>query len=149
MNCVVHEGVLVIGYGNPLRGDDAVGLHVARAARAAGFEAIETLQLAPELAERIAAARVVVFVDCDVRLGPGEVVVSGLPRSGGFVLHEPASPAMLVELAGMLYGHAPEGRCVGIGPECMEMGEGLSPVVVAAVGEAVRLCGVEPARGGE
>jgi hydrogenase maturation protease len=149
MNCGPHDGVLVIGYGNPLRSDDAVGLHVARAARAAGFEAVEIFQLVPELAERIAAARVVLFVDCDVRLAPGEVAVSGLPHPVGFVLHDPASPAGLVELARTLYGRAPEARCIGIGPESLEMGEELSPVVGGVVMEAVRLCGVEPERVGE
>ena len=50
---------LVIGYGNELRGDDAVGPLVARTAESwqrPGLRALAVQQLTPELAEDIAGA---------------------------------------------------------------------------------------------
>ena len=53
------RNTLIIGYGNPLRGDDGVGQAVARAfeAEAAieGAEVVSCRQLTPELAESFAA----------------------------------------------------------------------------------------------
>ena len=58
---------LIVGYGNPLRGDDGVGQAVARAfaneAAIDGVEALACHQLTPELAERFAAAARVVLID--------------------------------------------------------------------------------------
>ena len=59
---------LVIAYGNPLRHDDGAAARVLELLRGAeGIETREVQQLTPELASDIAAARVVVFVDADVR----------------------------------------------------------------------------------
>src|SRR5262249_51109422 len=68
--------LLVIGYGNELRGDDGVGPAAARAVAAWAepcVQAIATHQLTPELADAIAGAEEVVFVDA--RIGAGEVVL--------------------------------------------------------------------------
>ena len=58
---------LIVGYGNPLRGDDGVGQAVARAfadeAAIDGVDAVACHQLTPELAERFAAAARVVLID--------------------------------------------------------------------------------------
>jgi len=116
---------LIIGYGNELRGDDAAGLHVARALKAAGCHAIETHQLLPELAEQIAAATVVIFVDCDVTLKPGEVAVTPVGPAQS-ALHEPCSPRMLLTLAAELYGAKPDAFIIGIGPESLDLGAPLS-----------------------
>src|SRR5690242_12882091 len=67
--------LLVIGYGNELRRDDGVGAKVACAVaewHLPGIEAIVCHQLTPELAERIASAAHVVFVDA--ALGAGDAV---------------------------------------------------------------------------
>ena len=66
---------LVIGIGNPLRGDDGVGWWLARRARGAERAPLVRLvpQLTPELALEVAAARRVLFVDawCDVKRDVG------------------------------------------------------------------------------
>ena len=54
---------LVIGIGNPLRGDDGVGWWLARRAECAGSLVRLVPQLTPELALEVAAARRVLFVD--------------------------------------------------------------------------------------
>src|SRR3954471_3504710 len=58
--------VLVIGYGNTLRSDDGVGPHIAIEAAAWGLPRLETIavpQLTPELAELLASAELLIFVD--------------------------------------------------------------------------------------
>lgn len=62
---------LVIGIGNPLRGDDGVGWWLARQARGAERAPLVRLvpQITPELALEVAAARRVLVVDawCDAK----------------------------------------------------------------------------------
>jgi hydrogenase maturation protease len=128
---------LIIGYGNPLRSDDAVGLHVARGLASAGYRVIETFQLAPELAEDIAAVRRVIFVDCQVGLAPGGIAVSPIGRNRDADTHL-QTPEDLLRLASDVYGAEPEAFLVGIGPEFLEMGETLSPAVSASVPRAIQ-----------
>src|SRR5579872_2398967 len=75
MRCRVGEGVLIIGYGSWLRGDDAAGRLAARRLAERGFDAVDVHQLTPELADRVASAGTVVFLDADAGLAPGAVTV--------------------------------------------------------------------------
>jgi hydrogenase maturation protease len=123
-----------------LRGDDGVGPVVARAfAGAAGIDAVCCHQLTPELAERLAAVDVAVFVDVSVGVPPGNVAVvrlgAGAAGQGALVHH--VDPAGLLALAGQLYGRAPVAFLVTVGAASTELGEGLSQPVAAAVHTAV------------
>ncbi len=64
---------LVIGVGNPLRGDDGVGWWLARQVQGTGPLVRLVPQLTPELALEVAAARRVLVVDawCDARCEAG------------------------------------------------------------------------------
>lgn len=66
---------LIIGYGNPLRGDDGFGWHVAdRLTELLNDESAKILavhQLTPELAESIGEAKLVIFVDAAYGGEPG------------------------------------------------------------------------------
>jgi hydrogenase maturation protease len=66
---------LVIGVGNPLRGDDGVGWWLARQVQGTGAGPLVrlVLQLTPELALEVAAARRVLVVDawCEARCEAG------------------------------------------------------------------------------
>ncbi len=65
----MSDELLVIGYGNPLRGDDGVGPAVSGAIAVLGLPGVRALsvhQLTPELAAEAAGARVAVFVDAAV-----------------------------------------------------------------------------------
>jgi hydrogenase maturation protease len=66
--------VLIVGYGNPLRGDDGLGWHAAEALRAALPEAeiLAVHQLTPELAEDASRAELVIFLDAAETGAPGE-----------------------------------------------------------------------------
>jgi hydrogenase maturation protease len=123
--------VLVIGYGNPLRGDDGLGPHVAEALAARGCTGVRVLtrpQLVPELAADLAAARLAVFVD--TREGPARSVVSMVRITPGeaedWTTHR-ADPRALLALARAIYGRAPAAWWVTVGGLEFGLGEGLSP----------------------
>jgi len=63
---------LLIGIGNRLRSDDGIGYRIAETLRAedSPMQVLAVQQLTPELAEPIAAAAAVLFVDASV-LDPG------------------------------------------------------------------------------
>ncbi len=134
------EPALVIGYGNPLRSDDGVGPVVVRGLDpAAGDAATEAIQLLPEHIEAVARAGLVVLVDAGVDLEPGDVrcrPVEAPSTSGTAVdLHE-LSPESLVTAARDLYGRCPAVWAVTVGAADLGFGEGLSPVVEAAIDRA-------------
>jgi hydrogenase maturation protease len=62
-----NTGILVIGYGNPLRTDDGLGWHVAirlsRDPRLAGVEVLPCFQLTPGLAVDLSYASLVALID--------------------------------------------------------------------------------------
>jgi hydrogenase maturation protease len=133
---------LVIGYGNPLRGDDAVGWRVAEAVRedprAGGADVLLRHQLTPELAADLAAASTVVLVDASEADPPGEVRVQrvdDVPGAAAWSHH--VDPGSLLALARALYGAAPPLHVVAIGIASTETRDELTEPVAAAVPWAV------------
>jgi hydrogenase maturation protease len=127
--------VLIIGYGNPLRGDDAAG--PIAAGRLGG---LAVHQLTPELAEAIAQAGAVLFLDADATLAPGEISVTRIEPAPSHLNHD-ATPQGLLALAREVYGAAPQAWLIGMGGECYELREGLSPAARRAVERAVAAAG--------
>ena len=143
---------LLIGIGNPLRGDDGVGWRVAAdLAEAAPSDDVEVLcchQLTPELAETLSRVDRAFFIDADVGLAPGEVRCTPLaPAPSTEPLSHRLEPAALLGLAGALYGRCPAAHLVAIGPESLDAGEGLSATVERALAAGVRLLYFYIARG--
>jgi hydrogenase maturation protease len=139
--------VLIIGYGNPLRGDDGVGCVVAEeiAKRICDPESkvqvVACHQLNPELAEAIADTRAVIFVDASVDLKPGEVKVSVVSPdrfSPAGITHH-MKPSALLATASELFGQAPPAKAVVIGAASFDMGMQLTPQVRGAVKQALKL----------
>ncbi len=131
---------LVIGYGNPLRGDDGVGPEVARRLETvAGLRVMTAYQLLPEHATEIAEASAVVLVDAALDLPAGEVRSRRLQPSAGARgladLHD-LSPEGLLVLARELTGAEVPAFIVTVGVADVGLGDGLSPEVEAAVGRA-------------
>jgi hydrogenase maturation protease len=119
--------LLVIGYGNELRGDDGVGPYVARAVGAwgrKGVAAVVVHQLVPELAEALSRAEVAVFVDAGP--GAGECEVRPLTVSGGPAVGHALNPGWLLAAAREWYGRAPIAWMITVPAERLEHGEGLS-----------------------
>jgi hydrogenase maturation protease len=137
--------ILVIGYGNPLRGDDGVGCVIAEelAKRICDPESkiqvIACHQLNPELAEPIASTREVIFIDASVELKPGEVCVSAVApdRFSPAAFAHSMKPSALLATASELYGQAPPAKKIGIGAGSFDTGMTLTPKVRQAVRTAL------------
>jgi hydrogenase maturation protease len=137
---------LVIGIGNTLRGDDAVGWLLAEQARGwkrPGLEVSAVQQLTPELAPRLAAAGEVLFIDACfadaaapgpslLPLAPG-ALASGTPR-----LSHHTTPEALLALAERLYGRRPAAWCLRIPAHDDRLGTQLSAATAAQLGPARR-----------
>jgi len=133
------DRALVIGYGNPLRGDDAAGPEAARRLGDLGFRALAVHQLTPELAEPIAFARAVVFLDADARVPAGQIAITPLaPAPPSAPLEHHASPAALLRLARDVYGAAPDACLISLGAAAFEFGARLSAAAEQAVSHAIR-----------
>jgi hydrogenase maturation protease len=107
---------MLIGYGNALRGDDALGpMAVERLRpRLTDAEVLSCHQLAPELADRLARCELALFVDAAACGEPGTVRVQRLwPQADRVAsLTHHLQPAALLALAQELYGRAPSALLV-------------------------------------
>lgn len=129
--------VLIIGYGNPLRGDDGLGWRAAEQLREAAqldTEVLTVHQLTPELAEDVSRAELVVFIDAGEGGAPGSWKHEEIaPDAGGQPFTHHVTPGSLVSAAGTLYGRAPRAVLYSMAGESFEFGEGLSLSVAAAL----------------
>jgi len=141
------SAILILGLGNPLRGDDGIGPRVVDAllqrGLPAGVEALDAGAAGLDLLNLLEGPRRVIVVDAaDVGLEPG--------RFARFTPDE----ARLVGVADALSSHGaglaealalaracgqplPEIVIFGVQPESLEWGEGLSPAVKGAVSQVV------------
>ena len=138
---------LVVGFGNVLRSDDGVGFATVERleadprfviARESGQLTIHwAQQLTPELAVDFAAADIVVLVDANVDLAPGDIRVEAVDASfaagaGPGMTHH-VDAASVAAMARELFGGAPAVWVVGVGPESLDVGEELTAVVATAL----------------
>lgn len=130
---------IVIGYGNPLRGDDGVGPLVATALGRRVLPRLRTLalqQLTPELAPELAAVDRAIFVDaCAGLSGPRWLALS--PAESALAAHL-SDPAVLLALTGALYGRAPAAWLLALPARCFTLGAPLSPIARRGVVLALR-----------
>lgn len=136
--------VLVIGYGNPLRGDDGVGWHAAQQCAAALPPSLVNVmachQLTPELAEPVSQAGLVIFLDADVQGPPGQLScrsIAAQPSEAGVFSHH-LTPQALLACAQALYGGSPAAMVLSISGAFFGYSECLSPVVSAALPELMQ-----------
>ena len=129
------DGALVIGYGNPVRGDDALGLEIAsRLAASIRDEAIEVValpQLAPELSELINEVGLVIFIDSSHIGRPGswacEVVEPD--ATSLHTLGHHLTPESLLAYTQALFNTSPRALLVSVAGESFDFGQELSPAV--------------------
>ncbi len=136
----------MIGVGNPLAGDDGVGIAVIgqldKEGVPPGVEVIDGGTGGLTLLTLMAGARAVLLVDA-LAMGraPGTVAGFGYEEGvfradgAGLSLHQ-AGLGEVLALAAEL-GELPELFIVGVQPECLELGHGFSPPVAAALPQAV------------
>jgi hydrogenase maturation protease len=130
--------VLVIGYGNTLRGDDAAGVKAAEliAQRHPEFEYIYLHQLVPELIEKIGDYDIVFFIDAQKDITQPSVrliapsIEANQPRTH-FI-----SPESLLALSQQLYQRMPSNAYViGIPASEFKFSEELSAQTTQGVTE--------------
>lgn len=133
------SNVLVIGYGNPLRGDDGVGWRVVEALSALMPEgaAVAVHQLTPEWAEPISRADAVVFIDAATGAQPGEVQSFPISAASGRAWSHEMTPDGLLAMAADLFGCCPPATMVTITGGAFEISESITAAVEAAVPEAI------------
>ena len=136
------QAVLVIGYGNELRGDDAAGPRVATAVESLGLEDVRVLvrhQLAPEISEDIARSRAVIFVDASVDPARAGVTITPLsPSPSSTPQAHVSDPRSLMNLAQTLFGRCPPAWLVTVPARNLGFGAEFSPETLEDVQAAVR-----------
>ena len=139
--------VLILGYGNPLRGDDGFGPALAQRLQNdfselhgdSDVEIIASHQLALEYAEPLSRARRVVFVDANAGGTPGVLVfqsVDAMSQVAARLTHH-LSPQTLLTYADSLYGARPsEAFLLSVSGEHFGYSETLSDTVTEALERA-------------
>ena len=138
---------LILACGNSLRGDDGVGLWLAdwaeqRFSQQPGVRVIADHQWSPELAEDVARAQSVLFIDCSLDSEPGLLHLTPVEPAPGDPEHSThhLGAAGLLALGRELYNSLPrEALQLTIGAGSTELGEFFSPAVTAALPAACRL----------
>ena len=137
------SGVLLIGYGNPLRGDDGVGWRVARwfeeNADDPEFKVLICHQLTPDLADDLSRVRLAVFVDAREDGEPGtihcEPVRAQADVPSAFSHH--VEPSLLLAIAEQAFYSAPRAALFTISGEKFDYSEHLSHRIESLLPEAV------------
>jgi len=131
---------LLLAVGNPLRRDDGVAHRVVQLlGTLEGIQIHSCIQLTPEVAEDIAGASAVVFIDADVNPGAPALEALTPEQDSANPLSHSVSPSTLVELARRLYGfHGSAYLCRIPGADFSE-GEGLTPETEARARLAAEL----------
>jgi hydrogenase maturation protease len=126
--------VLVIGYGNTLRGDDRVGYQVAENVaewQLSQVRSIAVHQLLPELAADIAEVDLVIFVDAVVTVDPVKPDITITPIVAGgaenFSTHI-LTPQLLLGLSQKLYAATPDAYLLTIPAIDFTLGANLSSI---------------------
>ena len=138
--------ILIIGIGNPLRGDDGLGWHLIQVL-AQTYASIPDIavqhvqQLTLDLVEPVGQAKLVVFVDA--RLGDelGKITVD--PIQANSRLDSPIShffdPDTLLSAVQGLYGKHPEAVVVSVTSNLFDITEELSPTVEKKIPDVVEI----------
>jgi hydrogenase maturation protease len=132
--------ILIICFGNPLRGDDAVSWRVAERLPASdvGARVVACHALTLELAPAIAAAEVVIFVAACAAGTPGEVRCTRIQPAHRRTPSQHGETAVsLLTLASARYRGRPAAYLITITAGQFGIGMPLSPAVADAVSDAV------------
>ena len=131
----------LVGVGNPIRGDDGVGIEIASMLRsklrgARGLKVHPAAQMPERLLSRLAstAQRVILFDAVEADRPPGAIVCRKLRESryGFFATHN-----VPLKLVPGLAARLDDFYVVGVQPESLEVKEGISDAARAAVGTIV------------
>lgn len=134
--------ILIIGWGNPLRGDDGLGWRAAGqlAEVLQGQEVTVRVshQLLPEFAEELSRFDLVIFIDASCDNGPlGQVRFERVEpsRSPSVAFTHQMDPSVLLAMAERLYGSRTKAVLFSVAGDSFGFGEELSPEVQSAIPE--------------
>lgn len=136
---------LIIGYGNSLRGDDAIGIRAAELLRRRDpgpeVEILSVHQLTPELVDPISRARRVIFIDAAEGATPGLICERRIHADlSARPFTHVATPEALLAGASALYGNEPPATLITVTAATFELGEGLSAPVRMALDSVIQRC---------
>ncbi|NJN75508.1 MAG: hydrogenase maturation protease [Synechococcaceae cyanobacterium RL_1_2] len=140
--------VLVIGYGNTLRGDDGIGPYVAQrlqqdysGSRVCNLRVLAVHQLTPELAQTIAESQVkmVIFIDAIAHRSQTQPTIEKLEPKNTVPKGHTLEPSQLLYLSDYLYGHLPQGYWVLMPGVNFEFGETFSEVTTNSIESCLNL----------
>ena len=134
--------LLVVGYGNTLRRDDGAGVKVAELLEEMQLPGVEVLilqQLVPELAEPVAKAQGVVFVDAADTKSEEPVLAEVKPSMASRIFAHASDPGSILALAGLLYGASPKAWSLAVPAHDFGYGDGISARTMRGVPPATRL----------
>ncbi|WP_420631677.1 hydrogenase maturation protease [Candidatus Leptofilum sp.] len=135
------DETIVVGIGNPLRGDDGIGWAVVDRLLTEPFEgitAVHTHQLLPELIDRFHEAAQIIFVDASMVGKLGNVTVTAVsPATDGTTASHHLHPGVLLALGVKLYGRMPPAHLVTITGHNFGYREELSTLVEQAIRVAI------------
>jgi hydrogenase maturation protease len=131
--------ILIVAYGNPLRGDDAVAWYVAEHLADLGncphVTLITCQALTPELAAAVTGSVLTLFIDADAGPMPGAVACSAVHAeswSRRSMMHN-LTPGQMLGLAHSVYQSGPDQALLyTVTGQCFDHGEGLSIAVADA-----------------
>jgi hydrogenase maturation protease len=138
---------LILACGNTLRSDDGVGPWLADWAEQhfsahPEIRVISRQQWTPDLAEDIAQAELVLFIDCSIESAPGSIHITEVdPASDteGLATHHQGAPQLLAQ-ASELYNSLPRSAMLlTVGAGSTELGEKFSASVTASLPAACKL----------
>ncbi len=135
--------IFVIGFGNTLRRDDALGCLIADEVerwQRAGVRSVSLAQLTPELAPELAAAETVFFVDARMlpvnrAEHPGRA--AGAARQDWASMVHALTPRFLLGLCRAAFGQCPTAWLVSVPGSDFSFGEGLSAMAERGMGHAL------------
>lgn len=126
--------ILIIGYGNTLRGDDAIGRvlaqQLAQRLQHSGIDVSLYLlhQLMPEMVQKIAEASYVIFLDARAGDTPGMIVCEPVvAHSQENLFTHFIKPSALVGAARDWYNTAPQALLISVVGTSFEYGDTLTP----------------------
>jgi len=129
------QSVLVIGYGNSLRGDDGIGIATAEQLRhtmqSSSVRILTCQQLTPELANEMSKVERVIMIDAAKGETPGQIIISKItPDSvdSATFTHE-LQPSTLLACSQELYGQCPTTYLVSVTGYSFDFSEELSDTV--------------------
>ena len=133
--------ILVIGYGNDLRGDDGIGVRVAEIV--AGWHLPEVRsrslhQLTPELAADLTEVDLVIFVDACPTLDADTVERYSLkPLDSTELRSHFSDPRAILSLTQAIYGKCPQAWWVIVPGVNFQLGDRLSSIAERGVSQAL------------